>query len=67
MYPPLCFTENAKGAVAEQALQEAVSPVTGAVVSEENIVLKPALKCVDLWQALKEKSGFCKNGLTFGK
>lgn len=55
MYPPLCFTESARGAVAQEDLQDVISPVSGAIISEEHITLKPALKCVDLWQAFKKK------------
>lgn len=62
MYPPLCFTDSAKGAVAKEELQGVISPVSGAVISEEHITLKPALKCLDLWQAFKKKMDFVKTG-----
>lgn len=62
MYPPLCFTESARGTVAQEDLQDVISPVSGAIISEEHITLKPALKCVDLWQAFKKKVDFVKTG-----
>ena len=62
MYPPLCFTESARGVVAQEELQDVISPVSGAMISEEHITLKPALKCVDLWQAFKKKMDFVKTG-----
>ena len=54
MYPPLCFTESAKGTMSNN-LSDAVSPVTDAVIDNERIELKPALKAVELWQAFKKK------------
>ncbi len=54
MYPPLCFTKSTKGTVTEK-LSDVVSPVTDAVIDNEKIELKPALKAVELWQAFKKK------------
>ncbi len=54
MYPPLCFTESTKGKATEN-LSDAVSPITDAVIDNEKIELKPALKAVELWQAFKRK------------
>ena len=54
MYPPLCFTKSTKGTVTEE-LSDVVSPVTDAVIDNEKIELKPALKAVELWQAFKKK------------
>ena len=54
MYPPLCFTDSAKGEATE-ALSEVVSPTTEAIIQNEHIELKPAFKAVELWQAFKKK------------
>ena len=54
MYPPLCFTESTKG-TATKEMSDAVTPITDAVIDNENIELKPAFKAVELWQAFKKK------------
>ncbi|MBQ4087864.1 MAG: stage II sporulation protein R [Clostridia bacterium] len=54
MYPPLCFTDSAKGE-ATKALSDAISPATDAIIQNEHIELKPAFKAVELWQAFKKK------------
>ncbi len=54
MYPPLCFTESAKG-MATEALSDSLSAMSGAVIDNEKIELKPAFKAVELWQAFKKK------------
>lgn len=55
MYPPLCFTENAMG-TATSRLSDAISPISDALIQNEHIELKPALKAVEIWGALKEKA-----------
>lgn len=56
MYPPLCFTEHAAGALpAEQQAQllNAMGEVGYRLVSDESIVLEPAFKAVEIWQNIK--------------
>lgn len=58
MYPPLCFTEHAAGALsAEQHAQ--LSDVMGEagyrLVSDESIVLEPAFKALEIWQSIKNR------------
>lgn len=58
MFPPLCFTESAKGALSnenEKALKEMVSESSYAAISDEVITLKPAFKAVELWNAFVGK------------
>lgn len=58
MYPPLCFTESAKGALTEESeekLSGTMSDAGYALISDETPKLKPAFKAVELWQSFKEK------------
>ncbi len=58
MYPPLCFTESAKGAVSEEykeAFQESLHPLTYRTISGDTVTIKPALRAVELWQTAKQK------------
>lgn len=58
MYPPLCFTESAKGAMTkenEEKLSDAMSDAGYALISDETPNIRPAFKAVELWQGFKEK------------
>lgn len=59
MYPPLCFTDSAKGEISKEN-QEKLSALMGSaeyqMISDENIQVKPAFKAVELWQNFKEKT-----------
>jgi len=59
MYPPLCFTDSAKGAVSDEnkeKLSELMGSAEYQMISDENIQVKPAFKAVEIWQSLKEKA-----------
>lgn len=57
MYPPLCFTESAKGAVSDEN-QKKLSGMMGnleyQMISDESITIKPAFKAVEIWQRMKQ-------------
>lgn len=57
MYPPLCFTESARGSISEEneaKLSDAMSETGYAMISGEEPELKPAFKAVELWHDFKE-------------
>ncbi len=61
MFPPLCFTENAKGKLSEsdeQKLKRTMSDAEYEIISNEKIEFKPAFRALELWAEFKEKS--CK-------
>ncbi|MBO5929729.1 MAG: stage II sporulation protein R [Clostridia bacterium] len=58
MYPPLCFTQNAAGALTKEQ-HEQLSKTLGEtgyrLATEESIVLKPAFKAVEIWENVKQR------------
>jgi len=58
MYPPLCFTECAKGIADENSrekLRENMSDFEYEMITEDSIYVKPAFKLVEIWSGIKEK------------
>lgn len=58
MYPPLCFTDSAKGKVSDENLEKLSETMGWAeyqMISDEDIKVKPAFKAVEIWQSFKEK------------
>jgi len=58
MYPPLCFTEHAAGALSaeQQAQLSSAMGETGCrLVTDESFVLEPAFKAVEIWQSIKQR------------
>lgn len=59
MYPPLCFTDSAKGEISsenKEKLSEMMGSAEYSMISDENIQLKPVFKAVEIWQNVKEKA-----------
>jgi len=57
MYPPLCFSESAKGKVLDEnvnILKDGMSRAEYEMISKENVKIIPALKIFELWQEFKE-------------
>ena len=58
MYPPLCFTECAKGRADEESrriLKENMTDFEYKMVTEDGICIRPAFKLVEIWSGIKEK------------
>ncbi len=58
MYPPLCFTEHAAGALSSEQqaqLSNAMGEAGYRLVSDESIVLEPAFKALEIWQSIKKR------------
>ena len=59
MYPPLCFTDSAKGKISgenKEKLSEMMGSAEYQMISDENIRVKPAFKAMEIWQSFKEKA-----------
>ena len=59
MYPPLCFTDSAKGKISDEnkeKLSEMMGSAEYQMISDENIRVKPAFKAMEIWQSFKEKA-----------
>ncbi len=59
MFPPLCFTESAKGELAEEnkkKLKATMNKSEYEMITGEKIELKPAFRALELWAEFKEKT-----------
>ncbi len=60
MYPPLCFTDKAKGEMStknKEKLKSTMSDASYELISEESIIIKPAFRALELWQNLSKRWG----------
>ncbi len=59
MYPPLCFTSETKGEMPQEEMEKLRQSMSNEnfdlIQNEEQIVIKPSLKIVELWQELKHR------------
>ena len=65
MYPPLCFSESAVGELDEKSqeiLKHNIGNNTYEIISDESVKTVPALKILELWGDIKERSKkLCEN------
>ena len=59
MYPPLCFTSETKGEMPQEELEKLRQSMSSEnfdlIQNEEQLVIKPSFKIVELWQELKHR------------
>lgn len=59
MFPPLCFTDSAKGELTEEnkkKLKDTMNKSEYEMITGEKIELKPAFRALELWAEFKEKT-----------
>lgn len=58
MYPPLCFSDSAKGKISgedRRKLSDMIGKAELYMIEDEKIVLKPCFRVVEIWESIKEK------------